>query len=79
MSKKILSAVAIGAGIVLPLVNVAQAQFATSTVTTILNDTLDDAGSILSVNLPIIFVFLLAVTGVFMLFRWVRGVLRKPR
>jgi len=69
--KKFLTLAAIGGGIVLPLVNVAHAQFATSTVNTILDTTLEDAGSILSTNLPVIFVFLIAIAAVFMFFRWV--------
>lgn len=75
--KKLLTAsiVAVGLGFILP----AHAAFSTSTITTILDDTLTDAGDILEVNLPTIFVFLLTVTAIFMLFRWVRGVLRKPR
>lgn len=79
MKKYLLGLGALVGSIGLGIVNVANAQFATSTVTTILDDTLTDAGSILSVNLPTVFVFLLAISGTFMLFRWVRGVLRRPR
>lgn len=55
------------------------AQFSTTTVETILDETLADASTILEVNLPTIFVFLIAISGTFMLFRWIRGVIRRPR
>lgn len=48
--------------------------YTTSTVATILNTLLTDAGDILTANLPTIFAFLLAVAATFFLFRWVRGI-----
>lgn len=74
--KKLLTLSAVGIGLLATLP--AYAAFSTSTITTVLDDTLTDAGSILEVNLPTIFVFLLTVSAIFMLFRWVRGVLRRP-
>lgn len=77
MSKKLMLAMAAVTGLVYALPS--YAAFSTTTITSILDDTLTDAGSILEVNLPTIFVFLLTVTAIFMLFRWVRGILRRPR
>jgi len=47
--------------------------FSTSSVATILQSILTDAGSILTSNLPTIFTFSLAVAATFFVYRWVKG------
>lgn len=61
------------------LVPTAHAQISTSTIGTLIDDTISDGGTVLSDNLLKIFGFALALAILFFIFRWVRGLVRKPR
>lgn len=61
------------------LIPVAHAQLATSTVGTLVDDTVSQGGTILQDNLPTIFGIGLALGFAIFVYRVIRGMLRRPR